>query len=380
MAVFPDKCELCGKVIPEESPLGLCPHCVFSEHGGKVADVIPGIELGRRLGEGGFGEVYEGFQLGMPMGRVAVKIAREGTFSQRVVERFQVEMQILALMDHPGITRYLDSGKTSCGRLYYSMEHVEGRDLGIWARECKRTHGEILGMMERLCEAVVHAHQRGVMHRDLKAENVLVGKTGDVPKIIDFGIARVLSGPLELAAGVSVEGWVGSPHSMSPEQLEGDPRLDVRVDVYALGLLFYEISLREKVLAEAVGGDRSWAENAARVRNFRFPRLADAGLPREWDWVGARACAAERGGKIRQRAGAAGGYQGATRRGDRHGRQEAVRVLFCKGGAPSLGGRFPGGDGIRIAGDHRLERREGGHQGRRGQGQGRGIPGRNEGG
>ncbi len=294
MGDFPEKCEGCGSVIPEESPLGFCPRCVFSGGAERVGGIVEGIELGRRLGEGGFGEVFEGFQQEMPMGKVAVKIAREGAFSRGLAERFQVEMQVLALMDHPGITRFLESGKTSCGRLYYTMEYVEGRDLGEWGREEKRGAGEILEMMEALCEAVAHAHQRGVLHRDLKAENVLVPEVSGRPKIIDFGIARVLSGPLELAAGVSVEGWVGSPHAMSPEQLEGDPRLDVRVDVYALGLLFYEICLGKKVLDGVVRRELSWAANAERVGDFSFPRLTGAGFPREWDWVGERACAGDR--------------------------------------------------------------------------------------
>ncbi len=184
-------CDDCRLEIPPLSPGGICPRCIFGT-GDEPEGEVPGIEIGDLLGEGSFGQVYDGFQVDLSLRRVAVKIAREGSLSSSLRERFRAEMQILALMNHPNIARFVTSGETQSGRPFYAMEFVEGREL----RGGQYSKVEILKTMAALCDTVAHAHQRGVVHRDLKASNVLIEEETLTPKIIDFGIARVLSGPL----------------------------------------------------------------------------------------------------------------------------------------------------------------------------------------
>lgn len=272
-------CEQCGNGIPDGSPFGICPRCCFSGPVSGEAELIEGLELGELIGKGSFGEVYAGVLMDHSLREVAVKILGEAGLEK---SRFLEEMQILALLKHPNIAQLTGSGQTRDGRPYYHMELIEGTALDEY-------EGDVLPVMIQIAEAVSHAHRNGVIHRDLKPGNVLVTKEG-VVKVIDFGIARVVSGPIAVSHAATENMRLGTPLYMSPEQLEGDLRVDTRTDVYSLGLLFYELCLGKPVLEGVVSPENSWSGNVEALKEFSFPRLE----PREFDWVSLKACSYER--------------------------------------------------------------------------------------
>ncbi|YCM42682.1 serine/threonine-protein kinase [Verrucomicrobiaceae bacterium 227] len=273
-------CTQCGHGIPDGSPFGICPRCCLAGPGRQEEDLIEGIELGEMIGRGAFGEVYAGVVLDHSLREVAVKILGEAGLER---SRFLEEMQILALLKHVNIAQMTGSGETRDGRPYYHMELVEGTAMDDY-------QGPALPVMIQIAEAVSHAHRNGVIHRDLKPGNVLVTAEG-VVKVIDFGIARVVSGPIAVSHAATQNMRLGTPLYMSPEQLEGNPRIDTRTDVYSLGLLFYELCLGRPVLEGVVSPEKSWSANAEALEGFGFPRLE----PREFNWVARKACAYERG-------------------------------------------------------------------------------------
>ena len=272
-------CEQCGGEIPDESPFGMCPRCCLSGEATLDDQLIEGIELGESLGKGSFGEVYAGVLLDYSLKEVAVKIMGASCYEK---ERFLEEMQILALLQHPNIAQLIGSGETKDGRPYYHMELIEGVPLDEY-------QGDPPPVMIQIAEAISHAHQHGIIHRDLKPTNVLVTSEG-VVKVIDFGIARVVSGPMMVSHAETLNVRLGTPLYMSPEQLDGDPRIDTRTDVYALGLLMYELYLGRPALEGVLSSERSWSANSAELEKFEFPKL----LPREADWVATKACAFDR--------------------------------------------------------------------------------------
>jgi len=197
------------------------------------------------LGEGGMGVVYHARQTEPIRREVAVKVIRRGMDTDRVVARFESERQALALMDHPGIARVLDAGADDRGRPYFVMELVRGIPLIEYADERKLGTQARLELFLAVCQAVQHAHQKGVIHRDLKPSNVLVTEVDGrpQPKIIDFGIAKATLDPVSGHSLVTEAGQlVGTPEYMSPEQagLSG-AGVDTRTDVYSLGVLLYEL-------------------------------------------------------------------------------------------------------------------------------------------
>jgi len=192
-------------------------------------------ELVGVLGEGAMSVVHRARdrQLGRP---VAVKILRESLLSHPVVsERFTREAQALARLDHPGIVKVFDSGMDS-GRAYLVMELIEGEALSKALAAKKLDRNARVRLLEKVARAVQHAHEKGVIHRDLKPDNILV--TGELPKVADFGLARLVESSPALTRSGAV---LGTPMYMAPEQVEGGREVTVRTDVYALGALLYEM-------------------------------------------------------------------------------------------------------------------------------------------
>jgi serine/threonine protein kinase len=210
----------------------------------------PGAAVGpykllEQIGEGGFGVVFLAEQTRPVRRKVALKVLKPGMDSRQVVARFEAERQALALMDHPNIAKVLDGGTTAEGRPYFVMELVRGTRITDFCDEGRLDVRERLGLFVNVCQAVQHAHQKGVIHRDLKPSNVLVTLHDDkpVPKVIDFGVAKALG--QELTDKTLFTGFaqmLGTPAYMSPEQAQmSGLDVDTRSDVYALGVLLYEL-------------------------------------------------------------------------------------------------------------------------------------------
>jgi serine/threonine protein kinase len=207
--------------------------------------VIGPYKLLERIGEGGMGTVWMAQQTEPVKRLVAVKLIKAGMDSRQVIARFEAERQALALMDHPNIARVLDAGTTGAGRPYFVMDLVKGVPITRYCDEHHLTPRQRLELFIAICQAVQHAHQKGVIHRDLKPSNVLValydGKP--VPKVIDFGVAKAAGQVLTDKTLVTGFGAVvGTPEYMSPEQATLDNQdVDTRSDVYSLGVLLYEL-------------------------------------------------------------------------------------------------------------------------------------------
>ena len=208
-----------------------------------------GTHIGRyrilqKLGEGGFGEVFEAEQTHPVRRRVALKVIKPGMDSRDVIARFMAERQALALMDHPHIARVLDAGTTDGGQPYFVMELVAGEPVTTYCDRHNLSVTERLAVFEQVCTAVQHAHGKGVIHRDLKPSNVLVGTHEDQPfaKVIDFGIAKATGSRLtDNTLFTAQNQMIGTPLYMSPEQAEGSADIDTRSDVYSLGVLLYQL-------------------------------------------------------------------------------------------------------------------------------------------
>ncbi|MBE0564902.1 MAG: serine/threonine protein kinase, partial [Krumholzibacteria bacterium] len=214
-----------------------------ASHGAATGTIGP-YRLLQVLGEGGFGVVYLAEQIRPIRRHVALKLVKPGMDSRQVIARFEAERQTLASLDHPGIARVYDAGETPDGRPYFVMEYVQGLPVTTYCERSDLGLRERLGLFLRICDAVGHAHQAGVIHRDLKASNVLVAKRAGVPapRVIDFGIAKA-TGPGADADTATIAGTVlGTLGAMSPEQAGAiAAKVDTRTDIYALGILLYEL-------------------------------------------------------------------------------------------------------------------------------------------
>jgi serine/threonine protein kinase/tetratricopeptide (TPR) repeat protein len=213
-------------------------------------DEVVGQLLGRyklleRLGEGGCGVVYVAEQTEPVRRRVALKVIRLGMDTRSVVARFEAERQALAMMDHPNIAKVLDAGATPTGRPYFIMELVRGIRITDYCDENHLTTTERIGLFIKICQAIQHAHQKGIIHRDIKPSNILVTLHDGVPvpKVIDFGIAKATENRLaEATVYTQLHAFIGTPAYMSPEQAEmSGLDIDTRSDIYGLGVLLYEL-------------------------------------------------------------------------------------------------------------------------------------------
>ncbi len=288
------------------------------------ASRIDRYRLLERLGEGGFGVVWRAEQTEPVRREVALKLIKPGMDSHAVLARFEAERQALAVMDHPCIARVLDGGATERGLPYFVMELVRGMPISDFCDTHKLSIAERIGLFIQVCEAVQHAHMKGVVHRDLKPSNILVayGAEGDPrPKVIDFGIAKALNQRLAEATIFTEHGqMIGTPEYMSPEQAEmSGLDIDTRSDVYSLGVMLYELltgslpfdprTLRAAGYAEiqriirevdpprpstrlgSVGGDEGTRIIAARRSDLR--ELSTT-LKRDLDWIVMRCLEKER--------------------------------------------------------------------------------------
>ncbi|MEZ5329237.1 MAG: protein kinase [Verrucomicrobiales bacterium] len=212
----------------------------------RISELIGGrYRLLERLGEGGMGEVYLAEQTEPMRRRVALKLIKLGMDSRQVIARFEAERQALALMNHPNIARVLDGGTTSDGRPFFVMDLVRGLPVTDYCDAMKLSVRDRLALFVQICHAVQHAHQKGVIHRDLKPTNILVSvhDGGATPVIIDFGIAKALQQQLtDRTVFTAVSQMMGTPAYMSPEQVEVNALdVDTRSDIYTLGVVLFEL-------------------------------------------------------------------------------------------------------------------------------------------
>jgi serine/threonine protein kinase len=279
-------------------------------------------KLLQKIGEGGMGVVYMAEQEKPVRRKVAFKIIKPGMDSRQVVARFEAERQALALMDHSNIAKVLDGGTTGSGLPYFVMDLVKGIPVTQYCDEAKLSPRERLELFVPICQAIQHAHQKGIVHRDIKPSNVLVTliDAKPVPKVIDFGVAKAIDQRLtERTLFTQFGAIIGTPEYMSPEQADlSGLDVDTRSDIYSLGVLLYELltgstplerqRLREAGYAEIVrrikeeepdkpstrisqSGDRLAAIAATRrTEPARLARLVRG----ELDWIVMRALEKER--------------------------------------------------------------------------------------
>ncbi|HUD46725.1 MAG TPA: protein kinase [Candidatus Baltobacteraceae bacterium] len=210
-----------------------------------VGKTIGRYRLLEQIGEGGCGVVYVAEQTEPVRRRVALKVIKLGMDTKQVVARFEAERQALAMMDHPNIARVLDAGTTETGRPYFVMELVRGIRITDYCDQSHLTTTERLNLVIKVCQAIQHAHQKGIIHRDIKPSNILVTLHDGVavPKVIDFGIAKATEGRLtDATVYTQLHQFIGTPAYMSPEQAEmSGLDIDTRSDIYSIGVLLYEL-------------------------------------------------------------------------------------------------------------------------------------------
>jgi serine/threonine protein kinase/tetratricopeptide (TPR) repeat protein len=240
----------------------------------------PGTRIGpykllQLIGEGGFGSVFMAEQEKPVSRKVALKIIKLGMDTRQVIARFEAERQALAMMDHPNIARVLDAGATETGRPYFVMELCKGDPI---VEYCDRNHISIperLELFAQVCQAVQHAHTKGIIHRDIKPSNVLVSTQDGRPhaKVIDFGIAKATATRLtEKTLFTEHRQLIGTPEYMSPEQAEGTLDIDTRTDVYSLGVLLYELLTGTTPFTRKELSSAAYAEIQRIIREVEPPK------------------------------------------------------------------------------------------------------------
>jgi len=327
-------CPICREALPVNAPGGLCPACLLrqglesesgeampgdgpssivdfdeeslDEHGGirlsgaggtmslpdddgpresdgcgdlGLSDVDQGLRMGpyvlvREIGKGGMGSVWLAEQTEPVRRTVALKVIRPGMDLAPILARFQAERQALAMMDHPNIARVFDAGTTPGGQPYFVMERVDGVPITDYCTKHRLTPSQRLELFVPVCQAIQHAHQKGVIHRDIKPSNVLVTAFDGrpVPKVIDFGLAKAIGQPLtDMTLFTGVGTVVGTLPYMSPEQAGASPDIDTRTDVYALGVLLYQMLTGTTPLTRDRLSEAALGEILRRIREEEPP-------------------------------------------------------------------------------------------------------------
>lgn len=194
----------------------------------------------REIGRGGMGTVYEAvYETDDFKQKVALKVIKRGMDTDAILRRFRHEQKILASLEHPNIARFLDGGMTEQGLPFYAMEFVEGEFIDDYCRKKNLSVNERLKLFRQVCSALQYAHQNLIIHRDLKSKNILVTEAG-TPKLLDFGIAKVLTPETSEEIGTATQLGMMTPAYASPEQIRGE-RIGTASDIYSLGVILYEL-------------------------------------------------------------------------------------------------------------------------------------------
>lgn len=272
--------------IPPERTIALPKTVVMEQLGSQIGHY----KLLQKLGEGGCGLVYLAEQSQPVRRRVALKVIKLGMDTRSVIARFEAERQALALMDHPNIAKVFDAGATETGRPYFVMELVRGTRISDYCDQNNLPTGQRLSLFIQVCQAIQHAHQKGIIHRDIKPSNILVTlHDGEpVPKVIDFGIAKATCEQrlTDKTIFTAFEQFIGTPAYMSPEQAEmSGLDIDTRSDIYSLGVLLYELLTgstpfdAKELLASGLDAMRKTIREKEPVRpSTRFATLQDDAL------------------------------------------------------------------------------------------------------
>ncbi|MDP0501811.1 MAG: serine/threonine-protein kinase [Verrucomicrobiota bacterium JB022] len=265
---------------------------VLPDQGGRLDDEAIGSRIGRyklleKIGEGGCGAVFLAEQEEPVLRHVALKIIRGGMESRSVIARFEAERQALAMMDHPNIARVFDAGATDKGAPYFVMEHVRGVRITDYCDQHRLSIRQRLHLFIQVCHAIQHAHQKGIIHGDIKPSNIMIAQHDGVaqPKVIDFGIARAAEARRGERQTLSTSAlWIGTPAYMSPEQVEvGELDVDTRSDIYSLGVLLFQLLTGRTPLEGRLPEEAGLEEVRRALREYTplRPSVALAALPPE---------------------------------------------------------------------------------------------------
>ncbi|MGB7329081.1 MAG: protein kinase [Rubripirellula sp.] len=278
---FPDYCEIINEVALRcanlETVVGTASPTTEPAIG-TVQRTIGPYHLQKQIGAGGMGEVWLAEQTEPVRRRVALKLIKGGMDSQQVIARFEAERQALAMMSHPNIATVFDAGQSDDGLPYVVMEYVDGEPITGYCDRLRLSIADRMRLMTSVCDAVQHAHQKGILHRDLKPSNVMVAEIEGRPiaKVIDFGLAKATEPQNHLTDKTLFTEFgqvVGTLLYMSPEQADASPLgVDTRADIYSLGVMLYELLTGTTPLPQEFVKQETLLKVLERIRDTEPPR------------------------------------------------------------------------------------------------------------